>query len=100
LKGVLLVHLGLKQGLKWALAFVLTMSVIIGCIPVMPAQATTVDPKNVILLIGDGMGFEHVQVSKAVTVNSRVYNPPRYNSGDCGFYPRRQKDPGYQLGRK
>jgi len=81
------VHLRLKQGLKRVLAVVLTLSVIIGCMPVIPAQATTVVPKNVILLIGDGMGFEHVQVSKAVSVNSRVYDPPGTTAEIVDFTP-------------
>jgi len=53
------------------MAIVMILSMITCFIPVTPAAAAET-PKNIILLIGDGMGFEHVEAAREA-VGGHVY---------------------------
>lgn len=63
-----------NRGLSRIMAIILIFSMMAGFIPATPAAAAGT-PKNVILLIGDGMGFEHIEAARAAraTVGGHVY---------------------------
>ncbi|MQL51778.1 sulfatase-like hydrolase/transferase [Desulfofundulus thermobenzoicus] len=62
----------IKRDLRRVLALVIALALVVACLPVVPAQASTPTVKNVILLIGDGMGFEHMEAARAA-VGGHVY---------------------------
>lgn len=67
--------MNLKKGrnLRRALALALALTLVATCLPAGQARANGVpQPKNVILLIGDGMGFEHIKALRDAVYDGRA----------------------------